>query len=47
MAAAGVSCKLCLKYIPGDDLYSLEDTVLEKLEFLQLDLVSIFYAGFV
>lgn len=38
----GETCKLCLKYIQGANLAILDETLLGKLEFLQMDLVSNF-----
>lgn len=39
--AAGETCKLCLKYIQGVELAVLDEALLGKLEFLQMNLVSI------
>lgn len=33
-------CKLCLKYTQDDELVTLDNEILEKLKFLQIDLVS-------
>lgn len=41
MENAGETCKLCLKYVQGEELTTLDENVLGKLEFLQMDLVSI------
>lgn len=35
------TCKLCLKYIQGIDVAVLDETLLNKLEFLQMNLVSL------
>lgn len=40
MEATGETCKLCLKYIQGAHMSVLDETLLGKLEFLQMDLVS-------
>lgn len=38
------TCKLCLKYIggAGDIVVTLDEEILGKLDFLQMDLVSIY-----
>lgn len=41
MESVGETCKLCLKYVQGEELIALDDTIFGKLEFLQMDLVSI------
>lgn len=40
MEALGDSCKLCLKWSEGDGLSTIDENVLDKLGFLQMDLVS-------
>lgn len=40
MEGLGETCKLCLKYIQGDIVSALDDELLAKLDFLQMDLVS-------
>lgn len=46
MEAIGETCKLCLKYIQGAHLAVLDETLLGKLEFLQMDLVSLKFRKF-
>lgn len=41
MESVGETCKLCLKYVQGEELTTLDENILGKLEFLQMDLVSI------
>lgn len=41
MEAEGETCKLCLKYIQGSQMTALDEAMLGKLEFLQMNLVSI------
>lgn len=41
MEAEGETCKLCLKYIQGAEMAALDDAMLGKLEFLQMNLVSV------
>lgn len=41
MEAGANTCKLCLKFIQGIDMIALDDKILDKLDFIQMDLVSI------
>lgn len=41
MMASEQKCKLCTKYVERDEFADLDDEILEKMEFLKIDLVGI------